>query len=131
MAFESGTDYRTSYLYNPHFEYKIKGNTGSGRITAYDKLSKFPKTKCLAIDVFHDPAYASHRTGSKEVPSYNLLFPDGHVSPAQSAIAWQMMNTYGDVGQDWSKFEDIQDVLETVAAGLDPRSRPLVNRVPH
>src|SRR5207249_534912 len=77
---DTSQNYRTSYSYNPHMAYRTFGDSGSGRITAYPKVAKFPRTKALALDCLVSATKISHySTGSERTPSWNMLYIDGHV----------------------------------------------------
>ena len=151
----SDPNYRTSYSYNPHFEYTVRGNTATPKITAYPKLNKFPRRKTLALDLVRTAGTISHYGGGEKTPSWNLAFSDGHVVLIRSTVLVnEMKRRGGDLGSDssnptatsttnWQMLDDYRDILETHADGLDPRSaRPhgvpvvnpnlmLINRVKH
>jgi prepilin-type N-terminal cleavage/methylation domain-containing protein len=127
---DTGFLYRAAYMWNPHYALQVPGNTASAKNTAYPKLAKFPRTKALALDMAHESNYVAHR-GGKQAPSWNILFSDGHVVLVSSQIAYDQMLSRGTAGTDWAKFDDYRDILETQAEGLNPRARPLINRVKH
>jgi prepilin-type N-terminal cleavage/methylation domain-containing protein len=136
-------NYRTSYTYNPHYALKTPGDTNSEKLTAYPKLGKFPRNKVLAADLIRTYQTISHYGGGERIPSWNMLFADGHVVLIQSKLLYdQMKKRGGDLGDDqsnpqgtsnanWLLLDDYRDILETQAEGLDPRARPLVRRVKH
>jgi prepilin-type N-terminal cleavage/methylation domain-containing protein len=141
------TNYRTSYSYNPHYALKVPGNTSSEKITAYTKVSKFPRDKTLCMDLLRTPGTISHFGGSEKVPSWNLGFVDGHVTLVKSNLVVDQMKVRGgDLGSDggnptgtsnanWLLLDDYRDILEWYADGKDPKTlrlvNPLINRVKH
>jgi hypothetical protein len=77
-------------------------------------------------------------------PSWNVLFPDGHVQSVESQLLFSEMKKREAANSDskqitdnWNDganthFDDYRDILESQAKGQDPRSRPLTARcVPH
>jgi prepilin-type N-terminal cleavage/methylation domain-containing protein len=143
----SDPNYRTSYTYNPHFAYRTFGDSGSGRVTAYARVTKFPRTKALAADIIRTPGTISHYSGGERTPSWNMLFIDGHVVLVKSMLVVNQMKARGgDPGDDqgnptgtsqanWLLLDDYRDILETYADGKNPMDlrpvNPLVNRVKH
>jgi len=137
-------NYRTSYSFNPHFEYKVRGDVNSPRLTAYPKINhKDWKYKTLALDVLVDRNKISHFGGSERIPSWNLAYADGHVTLVRSKWLYEEMKR-GRIDDDqgtpalenWARMDDYRDILETHADGRDPRDRPgvpnpLRNRVKH
>ena len=125
---------RSSYHYKPHRTWYLKNpNTGAGVVSQgyrwnYRKLNEMPKWKALAMDIMHESSYIAHRSG-RSIPSWNLLFRDGHVDLIPSKIVGDQLNTRGSAGGDWTRFDDYRDILETDAEGKNPLDRPLINRV--
>jgi prepilin-type N-terminal cleavage/methylation domain-containing protein len=140
--------WRTSMLYNPHVD-----NFGSGfnfkKEPAYLKMKEVPRTKTLFMDMAFQVDYISHK--SRGVPTWNLVFKDGHVQSVRSAFLLEVMKNRGgaqkgtptDSTASWEKFDTYRDILEVEAEGKDPRtSWPVLgnpppgstasqNRVPH
>jgi prepilin-type N-terminal cleavage/methylation domain-containing protein len=134
----SSFTYRAGYFYNMHFAFQQPGNTGSARLTAYPKVSKFPRNKSLALDMCCASAYTTHFGGTERVPSWNAVFIDGHVAMAKSKTIFDQMVARGaaNITGDgsvlcWLKQDDYRDMIETVALGDDLRAKPLINRVKH
>jgi prepilin-type N-terminal cleavage/methylation domain-containing protein len=138
---DKSINYRTSYCYNPHVAFKTPGDSGSAKITAYPRVAKFPRTKALSLDCLVDANKISHYSGGSErVPSWNLLFIDGHVVLVRSKVLYDQMVLRGRLDDDknepqpfanWRLMDDYRDILETTAEGKDPRATSLVNRVKH
>jgi prepilin-type N-terminal cleavage/methylation domain-containing protein len=127
----SGTwdTWRTSYLYMPHVDEKGKFR--------WPKFQQIPKDRALALDVCFETATTSHL--SKAQPSWNLVFKDGHVSTVISKFAYDVMDkkyqgsplgsiTGGNSQKNFQytnsnpNFDTYRDILETEAAGRDPRT---------
>jgi hypothetical protein len=141
--------WRSSYLYNPHVD-----QFGSGfslrKDIAYLKLREVPRVKTLAMDIAFERNYIGHRT---RVPTWNLLFKDGHVASVASQFLYETMAQGNSQKQwqsapksdirSWQGFDTYRDILEVEAEGKDPRtSWPVLgippigssassNRVPH
>ena len=138
---DTNQNYRTSYCLNPHYALATAGNVNSAKLTAYPRVAKFPKTKALALDCLVDATKISHFSpGSERVPSWNMMFIDGHVSLVKSKLCYDQMVLRGKLDDDkneprplynWGLMDDYRDILETTADGVDPKSRSLVNRVRH
>ena len=126
----------------------LKG--GGQKVTAYTKLNKFPKTKALATDLIKSPTTVSHYGAGERIPSWNVLYADGHVTLSKAQILIEQMKKRGSLSDDqgnpsgpssntnWALMDDYRDILETIADGRDPRVRqpwqgsdPYVNRVRH
>lgn len=125
---------RAGYYYNPHWKWIRNRFREPKKDTAYTKLTKFDKGRVMAMDIMRKPGEISHYSSKGRVPTWNLLMPDGRVVTQPSKITWDQFNlaAYGDnVENDWVKFDDLRDILETQVRGVDPRSKPLMNRVPH
>jgi prepilin-type N-terminal cleavage/methylation domain-containing protein len=135
-------NYRISYTFNPHFALKTPGNFNSSKITAYPRVAKFPRKKMLAADIIRRWDTISHFSGNEKVPSWNILFIDGHVDLIKCKLLQDQMKIRGgDLGSDqgnptgtstanWLLLDDYRDILETVADGL-PVKAPFINRVKH
>ena len=129
---------RTSYMWNPHWKWMGSASDGN-QVARYTKLAQVPKDKALSMDVAMLSTTISHMYRNK--PSWNVLFPDGHVQSVESQLLLSEMKKYDSldkaVTDSWNDasnthVDDYRDILETQAKGQDPRSRPLTARtVPH
>lgn len=150
------TLYRSSYAFNPHMRLESNGTPAP----AWEKLSQYPKEKCLALDSIYDSggsvgvAHMDHRGNAY----FNLLYPDGRVQSVNGQLVYlemtndpvrkSIVGTYdskdtstGNPKAAWTNFDDYRDILETIAAQKDPRQQrnsslqgrlhPLINRIPH
>jgi prepilin-type N-terminal cleavage/methylation domain-containing protein len=136
-------NYRTSYTYNPHYKLTTPGDINSAKLTAYPRITGFPRFKALSADLIRTYQTVSHFSGGERVPSWNLLFIDGHVVLIKSQLVFDQMKVRGgDLGDDqgnpsgtsdanWLLLDDYRDILETQADGVDPHAKPLVRRVRH
>lgn len=117
---DSGTTYRSCYSYNPYYSnmtitgYGSDFRTVTAKDTAFPKVSKFPKTKMLAVDLLNDKNSIPHNSGGKN-PTWNCLFIDGHVSSVVSPILYQAVRRGPSSNSDWRVFETYRDVLEAGA----------------
>jgi hypothetical protein len=134
-----GTTYRSSYSYNPYWKrariewyYNPAGAfpTVIGESSAYPRVSKFPKTKLLAVDLIDTPLNVTHK-GRGVKPAWNCLFIDGHVETVISPELFNQMKLRGSANGSWPKFEDYRDILETQANRFELGNTPLQNRVSH
>lgn len=134
--------WRTSYLYLPH-------STGDGK-PRYKKLQEVPKDRTLALDIVFEASAVSHATQRKTAPSWNLVFKDGHVATVNSQFCYEVMqNKYtpsivggnaqknyqysgaaGIGGVKKPNFDTYRDILETEAAGYNPRQSAIGGGVP-
>jgi prepilin-type N-terminal cleavage/methylation domain-containing protein len=117
--------YRGDYAYNMHWSQR-PDPPGPSRLQAFTKLTKFPKTRTLALDIARSQQYTSHK-GRGARPAWNLLFPDGHVSTVISKIVWDQMKVQGDfenASNKWNVAENYRDMLEALDEGLDLRANP-------
>jgi prepilin-type N-terminal cleavage/methylation domain-containing protein len=115
----SNDSWRSSYLINPHYKFATDPSTGGlKKMPAYEKLSKVPSWKCIALDVNFDLQYVSH---PGKVPSWNLLFKDGSVKNVQSDFLRACIKKYGNSQKDFALYADYRDILETEAKGSNPR----------
>jgi prepilin-type N-terminal cleavage/methylation domain-containing protein len=116
--------YRISYLFNPHY----KNQSDGSKAVAYPKIKDLPRERCLACEINYAPQYISHR--DKSGPTWNVAFKDGHVASATSKYLFDAMNGKlsglgqpgGDYGKNFKAYDDYCDIMETEAAGRDPRS---------
>ncbi|HEX3355656.1 MAG TPA: type II secretion system protein [Tepidisphaeraceae bacterium] len=123
----TNNNWRSGYLYNPHWKY-TKGTTNAG--VAYPYLKQLPKDRCLAIDICYQIGYISHLGGGAKLPSWNLLFKDGHVTTATSQLCYDVMEnkkysalvTGGNSQGNWITFDNYVDILETEASGKNPKT---------
>jgi hypothetical protein len=124
--------YRLSYLYNTYWKWDINPITGARDFqeAAYVRLRDVPADKALALDLIRTNVLFAH-TGFKKRPSWNMLFPDGHVVNVPSETLLQQLNTRGGEGSNWSKFDDYLDILNSEAKGENPNDRPLTGRTTH
>ena len=137
--------YGSSYMINPH----VATSTVSGNLTNwFRRLDQIPPTLCMACEFFYNtgiadqgtlrnnqfaslPAggpvwYPAHRWGTGRGQfTFNMVFPDGHVSAAYDKYAYNSSTTGN---QGWSlgysttnrQYGDVLDELETEADGRDP-----------
>jgi prepilin-type N-terminal cleavage/methylation domain-containing protein len=136
--------YGTSYAFNPHWAYS---STVSGAmVTQYRKLQQMSPYHALALCMIYDQGSLNHvRNG---VATENVLFKDGHVSPAASKYIFTetalAAATYCKNGGAASPggLDDYVDIVTTLALGKNPltqnadpatgspsKSTPYVNRL--
>lgn len=144
---------RLGYMWMPHWVLLktgsgvvIPGQPAAGIKTAVRKLSMLPKNRALCMDVMIDHRQLAH-DNRKKGPTWNLLFRDGSVQSVSSKIPVDILkrspaanvppNDPNAPGTPWddsaanSWFDDARDVLESIAEGQNPMSRPLTQRVTH
>ncbi|MDQ3438846.1 MAG: type II secretion system GspH family protein [Planctomycetota bacterium] len=134
---DQATEYRSSYSYNPYYNnngniedyFSARGQVRQGQVTAFPRVSKFPKTKLLAVDLIDTPQNITHK-GRGFKPAWNCLFIDGHVQTVISPVLHQQIILRGSANGSWGKFEDYRDILETQANGFE-LTGPLTSRVSH
>jgi prepilin-type N-terminal cleavage/methylation domain-containing protein len=136
------TDYGSSYLYNPHWAtssvYVAAGATSTD-VTWYRTLQSFSVYKALACDLVQEGGQIAHIKGNRAW--FNVLFKDGHVSPAIDTIIVPALVGRPVAGKT-GRLDDYVDIMETEALGknanttnADPAttpasaSAPLVNRI--
>jgi len=142
------TNVRTSYMWNPTWKWMGSASNGN-QVAAYTKLKQVPKDHVLAMDVAMLSGTISHLYRNK--PSWNLLFPDGHVQTVESALLLKEMKKREAANSDskqitdnWNDgpnfhVDDYRDILETEARGQNSSTKvyasqadPLVARcAPH
>lgn len=109
--------YYSDYLYNPHWNWNATAPTRR----PFQKLSQIPRTRVLAVDNIRAQRYVTHRGKN---PSWNLLFPDGHVVKVSSKQVYDALGVFGDIGTkgsgdaQWVPLENVRDMLEALAEGL-------------
>jgi prepilin-type N-terminal cleavage/methylation domain-containing protein len=123
-------EWRSGYLYMPHFKYPTHGQpTFIG--VGYSKLKELPPNKTLALDICFRSNLIAHFGSGDRVPNWNLLFKDGHVASVTSQFCYDAMKgkytsaglMTGDGQAIWDPvFDNYRDILETEAAGMDPRT---------
>jgi len=123
----TNNQWRSGYLYDPHWKY-VKPLPN--RSVAYSKLRELPRDRTLAFDICYRGNLIAHYGSGDKTPSWNLLFKDGHVSSVSSQFCLDVMNgkyagqglVGGDGQADWVKFDNYRDILESEAAGRNPRN---------
>jgi type II secretory pathway pseudopilin PulG len=135
--FDKATTYRSSYLYNPYYNYVIVRDYGAPpgaptdvKESAFQKISQYPKGKMLSYDLTDSNQDIPHPFGGKH-PTWNAVYPDGHVATVESLVLYQQILARGSANENWALGEDYRDIIETLANGqtLDPTQ--LQNRVSH
>ena len=125
------TDYHNSYLFNPHWAYSTftafaEGSTTNSWVRWYEKLQQYSPYKALACDDVIDLADLAHVRGGRMTA--NILFPDGHVSPASNdTLVLKALKQYGEVAGTISSgttpgLDDYLDILECEALGKNPNT---------
>jgi prepilin-type N-terminal cleavage/methylation domain-containing protein len=114
---DNPTTYRSSYDFNPYYNNIA---TGAGTIPAnaqaFFKIAKFPKNFILSCDVIDTTSDMVH-IGQGQIPSWNVLFVDGHVTNIASLNLFNLWKTkWGDTGGNWINYENVRYSLETLAA---------------
>jgi prepilin-type N-terminal cleavage/methylation domain-containing protein/prepilin-type processing-associated H-X9-DG protein len=138
------TDYYGAYTYNPHWT--NSAITSGAYVTWYVKLSNMSNYKALATDQIYDLGDLAHVRSNGMV--VNILFQDGHVSPAHDTIVYNELKTQNvggcTVGGGGLLLDDVNDILECEALGKNPTTSladptgfpkpnpaaPYVNRLP-
>jgi prepilin-type N-terminal cleavage/methylation domain-containing protein len=112
----SSMTYRAGYMFNPY----VNAITTTTFQQAFLKITKFPKTFLLSMDDIHTSQDLEH-IGQGQIPSWNVLFIDGHVSNVASQRLYNLFNSQwgGTADQNWTTFENVRYSLETLAAGGD------------
>ncbi|MFT3788416.1 MAG: prepilin-type N-terminal cleavage/methylation domain-containing protein [Tepidisphaeraceae bacterium] len=141
------TNARTSYMYLPHWRWLDPSSVSSDTARkdgAYKTLREVPKEKVLAIDILNTSKNISHMRNN--VPSWNMLFPDGHVvnvaaplvlkemksrESTVASVKTEITDAWGDLvdGKGYH-VDDYRDMLETMAAGRAV-ANPKIGRVKH
>jgi prepilin-type N-terminal cleavage/methylation domain-containing protein len=133
---DTAATYRSSYSMMPYITFDWIPNYNGGGAPEYarefpwQKLSKYPRSKFLAVDLINDKGSIPHIAGHNR-PSWNCLFPDGHVETIVSPVLYSEISRRGSSNTDWAKFEDYRDILETQAGGWELKSSELTGRVEH
>jgi len=115
---DKASTYRAGYDFNPYYNEVTLTFKGQ----AFQKLQSFPKTFLLAFDTVNKSNDVEH-VGEGQIPSWNVLSPDGHVQNITSRLIY---NDFGKLwggdasdGAGWACFEDIRYCLQTLANGGD------------
>jgi hypothetical protein len=105
--------YRAGYMFNPY----VNAITSTTYQQAFNKITKFPKTFLLSMDVIHTSQDLEH-IGQGQIPSWNVLFVDGHVSNVASQALFNLFaKNWGSADSSFPAFENVRYSLETLAAG--------------
>lgn len=136
--YDPAPTYRSSYSYNPYYNdggaiddyYTARGQRRFGQVQAFPRVSKFPKTKILCMDLVNEARQAMHR-GRGSRPAWNVVFIDGHATTVISRELYDQMRIRGSGGSSWGRFDDYRDILETHANGFALDKAQLQNRVKH
>jgi prepilin-type N-terminal cleavage/methylation domain-containing protein/prepilin-type processing-associated H-X9-DG protein len=119
--------YGSSYLFNPHWMYSTVGGDGyaagtSCDVSQYRKAKNFGPYHCLAIDMLYNQEGLGHHraSGGKVYTTVNVLFIDGHVTPATDTYLWGQIG--GRPATTTTRLDDVMDVLETEASGRNPNT---------
>ena len=120
------TDYFNSYIFNPHWAYSSYWS-GSGWARWYEKLQQFSRYKALACDDIIDVPDLAHLRSGKIAA--NILFSDGHVSPAYDATIFNALKQLngqivpGTIDSGTTPgLDDLLDILECEALGKNWRT---------
>ena len=126
---DKGTIYFSGYCYNGY--YNELGTTNL--VLAFQKIAKFPKTRLLAFDPIDMSSLADiPHVGGSQIPSWNALFIDGHVTNVTSQYIYNKIVAAGGANSsNWNKFENGRDMIETVANGQNLYYNTKANRVTH
>ena len=110
----------SAYLYNPHYDVDVP--TGKNTV-AWPKIGggvgALPNNRTLCCDVMYDQSNVAHIDPKAQTPSWNLLFPDGHVQTVVSLPVYAAMVAGRPPQWSWGRWDDYSDMLESQAAGLD------------
>jgi prepilin-type N-terminal cleavage/methylation domain-containing protein len=111
----SAGTYYSGFCYNPYYN----AATGTFNTLAFPKIAKFPKTRLLSFDpVFMSNIADVPHVGGAQIPSWNALYIDGHVTNVTSKFIYdQMVSQGGANSSSFIKFENYRDMIETVANG--------------
>ncbi len=117
------------YMYNPYWTYQ-QGST-TNLTAGYTKLGRFPNNIGLAMDIIYDVSSIGHMNGTlpNAVGTWNVLFKDGHVSPAASKDLPVEINLRyrpgtpppGNIGTWFDYLDDYVDVVNCIARGDNPQ----------
>jgi prepilin-type N-terminal cleavage/methylation domain-containing protein len=132
------TTYRACYSFMPYYsitlvpDYGTPGSTSVQYVkeTAWQKATKWPKTKFVSIDLINDAVSIPHIGGGTK-PSWNCLFIDAHVETIRSPLLYSQILARGSANSSWPLFEDYRDILETQSLGVAIDPSQLKNRVTH
>lgn len=124
---------RAGYHYMPNWAYSTVSTRAGSQVAPYIKMKQVPKDAAIALDMLMQDDTISHKTGGAKVPTWNLLFADGHVATVQSKLVYDEMKLRTMSGNAWddgsnTAFDDWRDILETQADGRNPINTSLPNR---
>ncbi len=118
------TQWGSAYMFNPHWSNTSAYLPSSpSEATWYRKLADIPPFKELASDAVYnfdasDYGSFTHMNSSQTANTFNLLFPDGHVSSVYDTMAFN--NMLGRFADKPYVIDDDVDILETEADGRNP-----------
>jgi hypothetical protein len=105
------------YDFNPYIN-QVASGSGTADVQAFTKIAKFPKTFILSCDVIDNSTDMEH-FGQSQIPSWNVLFVDGHVTNIASLTLYKYFAKWGSTNGSWGNYENVRYCLETLAAGGD------------
>jgi prepilin-type N-terminal cleavage/methylation domain-containing protein len=114
---------RINYHYNPHpalIQSMGSTNWETASTTRWKKLALMGRDRALIVDTIYEQAQVSH-IDPKKGATWNLAFPDGHVSSVASKDVYDSIApNKRPVASKWSRFNDYLRVLEMLSEGQDP-----------
>ena len=125
-AYSEGTG-RAGYFYNPHWAL-FTTSFGELNTTRYHKLIQMDAEKALSLDIiptFNNQGGEIAHKEDENRPSWNLAFRDGHAENVVSKDVAEAIKTRP--ASHLNRLDDLRDILETVAAGRDPKTGPANN----
>jgi prepilin-type N-terminal cleavage/methylation domain-containing protein len=109
--------YGTSYIFNPHWAFCNDNSTQQGyEVTWFRRLVDYSPYKALAIEMIYQQGTLSHVKNNRS--TINVLFKDGHVSPATDSIIFPALA--GRPVAYTAQLDDYVDIATTEALGKDP-----------
>lgn len=117
---------RINYHYNPHpglIQSMGSTNWDTASTTRWKKLALMGRDRALIVDTIYGQAQVSH-IDPKKGATWNLAFPDGHVSSVASKDVYNSLEGRP-VASKWGRFNDYLRVLEMLSEGQDPLNPPL------
>jgi prepilin-type N-terminal cleavage/methylation domain-containing protein len=114
---DKNTTYRAGYDFNPYYNLISTGAPGAPwpEHQAFAKIAKFPKNFLLSVDTIYDSTHVEH-IGQGQIPSWNVLFVDGHVQNVTSQRVFDLFKKWGSANANFTNFENVRYCLETLAA---------------